>query len=61
MPITPFLAGQTFDPIDTMSDVLERICAEVGVGFARTGKNAAAEIIAAKIIKHAQQMGRRTS
>jgi len=56
MPITPFLAGQAFDPetITAMSDVLERICAEIGVTLG-TGKNPAAEIVAAKVIEHAQR------
>jgi hypothetical protein len=51
------LAGQAFDPetIKTMSAVLERICAEIGVTLGGTGKNPAAEIIAAKIIEHAQR------
>ena len=50
MPIRPFLAGQAFNPetIKTMSDVLERICAEIGVTLGGTGKNPAAEIVAAK-------------
>lgn len=56
MPITPFLSGQAFDPetITAMSDVLERICAEIGVTLGN-GKNPSAEIIAAKIIEHAQR------
>jgi hypothetical protein len=56
MPVTPFLTGQAFDPetINTMSDVLERICAEIGVTLGE-GKNPAAEIVAGKIIQHAQR------
>jgi hypothetical protein len=40
MPIRPFLAGQAFDPetITAMSDVLERICAEIGVTLGNGGK-----------------------
>ena len=38
-----------------LSAVLERICAEIGVTLGGTGKNPAAEIIAAKIIEHAQR------
>jgi hypothetical protein len=40
--------------ITAMSDVLERICAEIGVTLSGTGKNHAAEIVAAKVIEHAQ-------
>lgn len=56
MPIHPFLSGQAFDPetIKLMSDVLERICAEIGVTLGN-GKNPSAEIIAEKIIEHAQR------
>jgi hypothetical protein len=56
MPITPFLAGQAFDPetIKTMSNVLERIWAEIGVKLGN-GKNPAAETVAEKIIEHARR------
>jgi hypothetical protein len=52
MPITPFLTNQAFDPeaVKAMSDVLERVCAEIGVTLGDTRKNPSAEIIAAKII-----------
>jgi len=58
MPIRPFLSGQAFDPetIKTMSEVLERVCAEIGVKLGDgKKKNPAAEIVAEKIIEHAQR------
>jgi hypothetical protein len=53
--MTP-LTGQAFDPdtISTMSAVLERICAEIGLKRG-VGKNPAAEIISEKILRHAQR------
>ena len=57
MPIRPFLSNQAFDPesIKTMSDVLERVCAEIGVTLFVDRKNPAAEVVAEKIIEHAQR------
>ena len=57
MPIAPYLAGQAFDPetIKRMSDVLERICAELGVKLRGEKKDPAADIIAEKIIASTQR------
>jgi hypothetical protein len=58
MPIRPFLAAAAFDPevIKIMSEVLERVCAEIGVKLGDgKKKNPAAEIVAEKIIELAQR------
>lgn len=57
MPITPYLVGQAFSPetIELMSRVLERVCAELGVKLIAGKKNPAAEVIAEKVIEHAQR------
>jgi hypothetical protein len=57
MPITPYLQGQAFDPelISTMSAVLERVCAQVGLQLVAGKKDPAAEVIAARIIELAQR------
>jgi hypothetical protein len=60
VPITPYLAGQAFDPetIMVMSAVLEKVCAELGIKSETGRKNPAAEFIAEKIIRHAQRGAR---
>lgn len=60
MAITPYLAGQAFDPdtIEVMSAVLEKVCAELGIRSETGHKNPAAEFIAEKIIQHAQRGSR---
>jgi hypothetical protein len=54
MPITPFLAGQAFDPETTcaMSRALDKACESLGL---RVGKDPATEVIAAKIVELAQR------
>ncbi len=57
MPITPFLDGHAFDPesIKLMSDVLDRVCDEIGVKLDTGKKNPAAETVAEKIIDYARR------
>ena len=57
MPITPYLTGQAFDPetIEVMSSALEQVCDDLGIKIEPRRKNPAADIIAEKIIQHAQR------
>ena len=57
MPITPYLAGQAFDPetIEVMSSALELVCDNLGIKIEPRRKNPAADVIAEKIIQHAQR------
>jgi hypothetical protein len=54
MPIRRFLRGQAFEPemISTMSEVLERVCAKLGLTMK---DDPAARLVAAKIIELAQR------
>jgi len=55
--ITPYLVGQAFDPetIEVMSSALEQVCDDLGIRIEPRRKNPAAEVIAEKIIEHAQR------
>jgi len=57
VPITPYLAGHAFDPetIEVMSSALEQVCDNLGIKIEPRRKNPAAEVIAEKIIQHAQR------
>jgi len=57
VPITPYLAGQAFDPetIEVMSSALELVCDNLGIKIEPRRKNPAADVIAEKIIQHAQR------
>jgi len=57
VPITPYLAGQAFDPetIEVMSSALELVCDNLGIKIEPRHKNPAADVIAEKIIQHAQR------
>jgi hypothetical protein len=54
MPITPFLAGQPFDPeaVHAMSTAFDSVCKSLGL---RAGADPTAEIIAKKVIELAQR------
>lgn len=54
MPITPFLAGQPFDPeaVRAMSTAFDRVCKSLGL---RAAADPAAEVIAKKIVELAQR------
>ena len=54
MPITPFLAGQPFDPeaVHAMSMAFDSVCKSLGL---RAGADPTAEIIAKKVIELAQR------
>jgi hypothetical protein len=57
VPIKPYLAGQAFDPesIKHMSDVLEKVCGELGINLRDGHKDPAADIIAEKVIERARK------